>query len=92
MIHPTSSRIASRHRHAASGYASARLVAVVVGTTAPAVGRPAPRPAPRQVASGLQGIACDGVPLRDPAPARAALAAFTAGDGFAPGQIIDRAI
>lgn len=94
MIQPTNARVsAGSGQAAAHGYAAARVLAVVVGAApAAAAARPAPRPAPRRVADGLQGLACDGVQLRDPSPARAAQAAFAAGDGFLPGQIIDRAI
>lgn len=94
MIQPTSAQIAAGNGQAAArGYAAARVLAVVVGPApVAAAARPAPRPAPRRVAGGLQGLACDGVKLRDPSPARAALAAFRAGDGFLPGQIIDRSI
>ncbi|MBP7241678.1 hypothetical protein [Amaricoccus sp.] len=91
MISPTALQIAVGYGRARTAGATARLVAVVA-EPAGAASRPAPRPAPRRVAADLEALACDGVRLRDVAAARAALAAFTAGDGYLPGQIIDRAI
>lgn len=90
MIQPARPGIAAGYGRAATGSA-ARVVAVVV-EPGRASSRPAPRPAPRPLASGLETLACDGVRLIDAAASRAAFAAFTAGDGFVPGQIIDRAI
>lgn len=93
MIQPASPQIAFGFGRAAAGLAAARLVAVVVEPAALAAApRPAPRPDPRRVAGGLQALACDGVPAPGGSPARAAFVAFTAGDGFVPGQLIDRAI
>jgi hypothetical protein len=68
-----------------------RLALAVIDAEA-AAPRPAPRPRPRRLVAALEGLVCDGVPLADPAATRAALRAFTAGDGFLPGQIVDRVI
>ncbi len=54
--------------------------------------RPAPAPRPRRVAAGLQGLLTDDAALSLNDRAGAAARAFTAGDGFLPGQIIDRSI
>lgn len=65
------------------------LVAVV---EAPRPARPAPRPRPRPLAGGLPGLLAEGDPIQALSPIRAAALAFSSGDGFLPGQIIDRAI
>ncbi len=54
--------------------------------------RPASGPRPRRLATSLDTLLGDGVPVRDPTRARAAARAFAAGDGFLPGQLIDRTI
>lgn len=50
----------------------------------------APDTPPRPIASGLEELRWDGTPV--PAPARivAAARAFAAGNGYLPGQIVDR--
>ncbi|MBP7001605.1 hypothetical protein [Amaricoccus sp.] len=91
MIQPTRPEIAAGYGRSPVVARAPGLVAVLV-EPARAASRPAPRPAPRRIASGLQAPAGDGVRLHDAGAARAALSAFTAGDGFLPGQLIDRAI
>jgi hypothetical protein len=54
--------------------------------------RAAPPLRPRPCAASLQCLLTDGAPLRLPDLARVAARAFSAGDGFLPGQMIDRAI
>ena len=54
--------------------------------------RPAPPQRPRRLASHLDGLLTDGAAVALPARAEAAARAFSAGSGFLPGQIIDRAI
>lgn len=76
------------------GFAGAGLarILVTVVETAPRAARPAPRPRPRPLAGGLTALLAPDGPVRDPGAARAAAAAFSAGDGFLPGQLIDRTI
>jgi hypothetical protein len=71
----------------------ARLaVRVVVSAVEGPRDRPAPRALPRRLAAGLPVLLAEGEPIRDPSPIRAAALAFSSGDGFLPGQIVDRAI
>jgi hypothetical protein len=69
-----------------SGY-----VAVVLAGGAPAR-RAAPAPRPRRLAAALDALAGDGGPVPACDRSRVAALAFAAGDGFLPGQIIDRTI
>ncbi len=91
MIAPTGSAMSSGPGFCARGRAARRWT-LTLGLAGTIAGRPAPRPRPRRVAGGLDGLLTDGAPVRPPAPARAAAQAFAAGDGFLTGQIIDRAI
>lgn len=70
----------------------ARVAMRVVVAVVEASSRPAPRAQPRRLADGLPGLLAEGDPIRDPSKVRAAALAFSCGDGFVPGQIIDRAI
>jgi hypothetical protein len=45
---------------------------------------------PRPVASGLEDLRWDGTPVPAPARVVAAARAFAAGNGYLPGQIVDR--
>jgi hypothetical protein len=76
---------------ARSGQARLAMRVVVAVVEAPRA-RPAPRAQPRRLAEGLPGLLAEGDPIRDPSRVRAAALAFSCGDGFVPGQIIDRAI
>lgn len=76
---------------ARSGQARLAMRVVVAVVEAPGA-RPAPRAQPRRLAEGLPGLLAEGDPIRDPSRVRAAALAFSCGDGFVPGQIIDRAI
>jgi len=69
-----------------------RVTLAVEPAAAAAAPRPAPRPRPRRVAAGLEGLLTDGARVAQPNPALSAARAFAAGDGFLPGQIIDRSI
>ncbi len=72
--------------------ARARSLGVVLAVAPVTALRPAPAPRPRRVASGLQDLLTEGAAPPHPRPAWAAARAFSAGDGFLPGQIIDRTI
>jgi len=50
----------------------------------------APRPDPRPLAGGLDGFLCDGAPVTARPAALEARRGFAAGNGFLPGQIVDR--
>lgn len=53
---------------------------------------PADAPAPRRIDADLEGLLTDGAVVCLPNLARSAARAFNAGNGFLPGQIIDRSI
>jgi hypothetical protein len=55
-----------------------------------AVTRPAPRPDPRPLAASLDALLCDGAPVSARPAALEARRGFGAGNGFLPGQIVDR--
>lgn len=88
MIDPTRTVLAPDH----GLLARARSLGLVLAVAPVGAARPAPAPRPRRVASGLQGLLMEGPPPPHPAPARSAARAFSAGDGFLPGQMIDRTI
>ncbi len=52
----------------------------------------APQPEARPTAQSLKGLLTDGTRIAWTDRSTSAARAFTAGDGFLPGQIIDRAI
>ncbi len=92
MIAPTGAAVAFDLGRRAQASAAARVLALALGLEPLRAARPAPRPQPRRLAAALDGLLTDGAPVRPLAPARAAAAAFRAGDGFLPGQMIDRSI
>lgn len=92
MIAPSRTAMASNLGLMARQWYGARGLTVTVDLTAAAGGRAAPRPAPRRLVADLRGLLTDGALVQPLAPSLAAAAAFTAGDGFLPGQIIDRSI
>jgi hypothetical protein len=49
-------------------------------------------PAPRRIDADLEGLLTDGAAVALPNRAHSAARAFGAGNGFLPGQIIDRSI
>lgn len=83
----TGSRFLSDLARSGQARVATRVVVAVVETS-----RPAPRAQPRRLADGLPGLLAEGEPIRDPSRVRAAALAFSSGDGFLPGQIVDRAI
>lgn len=83
----TGSRLLSDLARSGQARVATQVVVAVVEAS-----RPAPRAQPRRLAEGLPGLLAEGDPIRDPSPIRAAALAFSSGDGFVPGQIIDRAI
>lgn len=92
MIAPTGSDMSSGLGMRARAAVPGRRWTVTLGLGEAPAPRPAPRPLPRRVAAGLESLLTDGAPVRPLAPALYAAQAFSAGDGFLPGQIIDRSI
>lgn len=72
--------------------ARVRSLGLVLAVAPVGAARPAPAPRPRRVASGLEGLLKEGAAAPHPSPAWAAARAFSAGDCFLPGQMIDRTI
>lgn len=93
--------IASARSTLSSGHGQPGLIApsmrrwnvtLTVDAAAAPAGRPARAPKPRAFTAELEGLLTDGAGLALPDRARAAARAFGAGDGFLPGQMIDRSI
>jgi hypothetical protein len=82
----------NRPRPRLGAFTPARGLGLVVAVAPVRAVRPAPAPRPRRVASGLEGLLTEGTAAPHPSPALAAAQAFSAGDGFLPGQMIDRTI
>lgn len=93
MIAPLASAIPTGPGGFGPGVGRAGRWGVVVDVRAAAAPRrAAPPPRPRACAASLEGLLTDGSALRVPNRTAAAARAFSAGDGFLPGQIIDRSI
>jgi hypothetical protein len=93
MIAATSSAFAgSPDFRLAGGRAPHRCWRLAVMLAAEAVTPPAPRPDPRPIATALDALLSDGAPVSMRPAALEARRGFGAGNGFLPGQIVDRAV